>query len=415
MIFCLSGIPALHAQGFQEKHSNTGSFEKHRQDRVTVFLDCNSCDNSFIRQQVKFIDHVRDPELAQVHLFITAQRTGSGGRVFTLSFIGKEEFGDINNNLTYTSIPTNTRDEEREGLLSMIQLGLVSYIAHTSVAEGITVDIPLKVTSEAPDTEDAWNNWIFEMYGGANLQKESSKGSLNVRYGFLADYVTQEWRVRLRPFFNYNQQDYIRDEEEVRSIMRRNGFRGRFIRSINDHWSMGIFTDLDANSYQNIDIGYRIAPALEYSLLPYRLALRKEYTVAYSLGYMYRDYLEETIYGQVEEALFNHSLKLAVRVLQPWGAIRAGLEGSHFLHDPAKNRVSLDTNFSVRVFKGLSVDFSTEYDYVQDQLALPRGDASLEEILLGQRQLATAYGLSVSFGLSYRFGSIYNSVINTRL
>lgn len=197
--------------------------------------------------------------------------------------------------------------------------------------------------------------------------------------------------------------------------MNRDGFNGRAIRSISDHWSLGVFTNVISNSYENIDIGYRVAPAIEYSLLPYRLALRKEYTVAYSIGYYYRNYLEETIYGRMEESLFNQSLKFEVRVLQPWGAVRAGLEGSHFLHDLSKNRISFDSNVSVRIFKGLSVDFSADYDYVQDQLSLPRGDASLEEVLLGQRQLATAYGISVSVGVSYRFGSMYNNVVNTRL
>lgn len=85
------------------------------------------------------------------------------------------------------------------------------------------------------------------------------------------------------------------------------------------------------------------------------------------------------------------------------------------MHDLNKNRISIDSRLSIRVFKGLSVNFSSNYDYVQDQLSLPKGDASLEEVLLGKRQLATTYGISVSAGISYSFGSIYNNVVNTRL
>ncbi|MFO7719629.1 MAG: hypothetical protein R6W85_04220, partial [Gillisia sp.] len=55
------------------------------------------------------------------------------------------------------------------------------------------------------------------------------------------------------------------------------------------------------------------------------------------------------------------------------------------------------------------------YDYVQDQLSLPKGDASLEDLLLQLRQLATTYGISLSLGLSYSFGSVFNNVVNTRL
>ncbi len=399
----------------QSQDTIASPVEAQLQDRLSVFLDCNACDNSYLRQEIDFVNHVRDPQLAQVHLFITSQRAASGGRVFTLSFIGKDEFSEVNNTLTYTSVPSNTRDEEREGLGTMIELGLVSYLAHTSLAEEIIVDIPGDFAGTSAARVDPWNNWVFELYGGANFYKESSKGSLDLRYGASADYVTPEWRIRLRPYFNYNRDDYIRDEEEVRSVRHRNGFQGRVVRSISDHWSVGVFPSLTINTYENIDLGYRIAPAIEYSLLPYKLALRKEYTIAYSIGYVYRDYLEETIYGRTEETLYNHSLNLGVRVLQPWGTVWGGVEGSHYLHDLSKNRLSLDTNVSVRIFKGFSVDFSADYDYVQDQLSLPRGDASLEEVLLGQRQLATTYGVSVAVGLSYRFGSIYNNIVNTRL
>jgi hypothetical protein len=419
----ISFVPAFFALCFflsvpvhsQDRDTISSPYENNQQDRISVYLDCRACDNSYIRQEVDFVSHVRDPQLAQVHLFITAQQAASGGRVFTLSFIGKERFAEINNNLTYTSVPTNTRDEERQGLRTMIELGLVSYLAHTAIAEGISLNIPGEFSNDVQTNEDPWNNWVFQIYGGANFYEESRKGSLDLRYGAYADYVTPDWRVRLRPYFNYNRDDYVRDEEKVRSVRHRNGFEGRAVRSISDHWSVGVFPYISSNTYQNIDLGYRIAPAIEYSLLPYRLALRKEYTVAYSVGYLYRDYLEETIYGKNEENLYNQSLKFEVRVLQPWGTVRGGLEGSHYLHDMSKNRVSLDTNVSVRIFKGFSVDFSADYDYVQDQLSLPRGDASLEEVLLGQRQLATSYGASLAVGLSYRFGSIYNNVVNTRL
>lgn len=62
------------------------------QEIITVFLDCEVCDNNFIRQQINFVNYVRDPTLGQLHLFITSQGTAGGGRVFTLSFIGKQRF-----------------------------------------------------------------------------------------------------------------------------------------------------------------------------------------------------------------------------------------------------------------------------------------------------------------------------------
>jgi len=397
------------------KYNNiSDTSEVSKRDMVSVFLDCSACDNSYIRQQIYFVNYVRDVQLSQIHIFITKQYNASGGGTFTFSFIGKKDFDGINNNLTYTSIKNNTEDEVRKGLTKMILLGLVPYISQTSLADRITIAI-----SGQPDQQrhviDPWNNWIFEVYGGFNFAEETSKSSLDLRYGFSAEYVTKKWRIRMRPYFNYNQETFVKEGEDISSVLHRDGFKGKFIRSISDHWSVGSFTSIISNTYENIDFGYRIAPAIEYSLLPYKKALRNEYTIAYSIGYLRRRYLEETIYGKDKEILFDQSLKLEIRALQPWGSIRAGLKGSHFFHDLSKNRISFDSRLSIRIFRGLSVTFSSNYDYVQDQLSLPKGDASLEEILLGQRQLPTTYGISVSAGLSYSFGSIYNNVVNTRL
>lgn len=384
------------------------------QDLLSVYLDCSRCDNAFIRQELDYVNFARDPQLAEIHLFITDQATASGGRLYTLSYIGKNDFEGTENKLTYTSSQNNTQQEERNGLTAMIELGLIPYLSQTSLADYIQIEV-LNRPENTNKEKDPWNNWIFEVYGGMNFNEESSQSSLSIRYGLFANYVTENWRIRLRPFFNYNQRDYVRNNEKIRSVLNRDGFDGVVVRSISDHWSVGVFTDINVNTYENLKFGYRIAPAIEYSLLPYEMALRKEYTIAYNIGYLSRDYLEETIYNKTEEKLFNHSLDLGIRVLEPWGSVRGGISASQYLHDLEKYRLSLNGRLSWRIFKGFSVDLFTRYDYVQDQISLPKGDASLEDVLLSQRQLATTYGVSASIGLSYSFGSVFNNVVNTRL
>lgn len=383
-------------------------------EALAVFLDCKSCDITYIRREITFVNYARDPQLAQVHVFITEQRTGSGGKTFTISFIGKKEFEGINNSLKYTSLQTNTLDEERQGLTTMLKLGLVPYIAHTPLASQVSLTFK-EMQNEVTTPKGSWNHWIFEVYGGGNFDKEARKSAFNLRYGLYANRVTERWRIRTHPYFNYNRRLFNNNGQIISSILHRNGFNGSVVRSISNHWSAGFFTEIYSTTYSNIDLGMELAPALEYSLFPYSEATRKEITVAYTVGYLRRKYMQETIYSRFRESLMNQAIEISVRIRQPWGSITAELEGSHFFHDLSKNRIEFNSYVSLRILKGLSLSLAANFDVVRDQLALPKGEASLEDILLQQRQLATTYNIYLSVGLSYTFGSIYNNVVNTRL
>lgn len=68
----------------------------------------------------------------------------------------------------------------------------------------------------------------------------------------------------------------------------------------------------------------------------------------------------------------------------------------------------------VRLFRGLSLVLLGGVELVRDQVFLPRRNASTEEILLQQRELATSYRYFTSVGLSYTFGSPFAMVVNSR-
>ena len=55
-----------------------------------------------------------------------------------------------------------------------------------------------------------------------------------------------------------------------------------------------------------------------------------------------------------------------------------------------------------------------EYQVVHDQMYLPKGNASLEDVLLRRRKMATDYEIRIEFGIQFTFGSIYNNVVNER-
>jgi hypothetical protein len=102
-------------------------------------------------------------------------------------------------------------------------------------------------------------------------------------------------------------------------------------------------------------------------------------------------------------------------LIQPWGDLEASLEGKNYLHDFNRYGLSLRMELGIRIFKGLSVFMETETQVIHDQLYLPKGNSSIEDILIQRRKQATAYEFKGELGFRYTFGSIYNNVVNLRL
>ena len=156
-------------------------------------------------------------------------------------------------------------------------------------------------------------------------------------------------------------------------------------------------------------------PAIEYSFFPYYEFVRREMVINYRIGYGYRNYIEETIYNKFEENVYLHQLAFETKFRQPWGEIYINLRGKAFLQDPSKNSFSLDSWFSIRIFEGLAVRFGGEIEIIRDQLSLPKGNASIEDLLLQQQEIATDFRSEFRIAIGYTFGSAFNNYLNSRL
>jgi len=416
--FTVGGVaanPSQYANTAPRTSSQIDSFRPDPDQAISVYLDCRRCDSSYIREEIEFVNYVRDRFQAQVHIFVTDQGTGSGGRKYTVSFIGQGSHSEIEHTLTFTSLDTDTRDEVRKGLVEVLKVGLVPFVIETSIANQLVISYENEQDRTIQAQDDPWNNWVFEVYAGGYVEKESQQERLDIRYGFYATRVTEVWRIQARPYFNYNTRMFDSGDARIKTIMHRNGFDGYIIRGLTNHWSIGMFGNLISTTFDNLDLRIRFSPAVEYSLFPYSMATRKEITFKYRFNVGYYNYIEETIFGKEKENLLRQSIEGNVRIQQPWGSIFAGIEGSHYLHDFSKNRLEFYSNLSFRLVRGLSLNLSGNLEIIHDQLSLPRGDASLEEVLLRQRRLSTTFEVSGRVGFSYKFGSIYNNVVNTRL
>ncbi|MGB9893576.1 MAG: hypothetical protein ACPLRA_04120, partial [Candidatus Saccharicenans sp.] len=93
-----------------------------------VFIDCHQCDLNYIRSEITFVSFVRERTEADIHILITIQSTAEGGREYTLNFIGRNNFYDLNNTLKYTSSRMDSADAERKGLVRVLKVGLVPFL-----------------------------------------------------------------------------------------------------------------------------------------------------------------------------------------------------------------------------------------------------------------------------------------------
>lgn len=389
------------------------------EDQINVFLDCPGCDLNYVKNEIKFVNYANDPLRAQVHILVSSQSTGGSGAVHQLEFLGKEGFDDDKFTLKFQAEPTMTDLEKQQGLVRTLKLGLVPFVAQTALASNF--DLAVKNQAKPKETipvgkgKKLMDSWLFEAYSNLNWDKESLRSTFDLRYGLYAEHLTPEWRIRIEPNFYFQERVVRTDEEEIRSYRRQNGYNGKVVKSLGEHWSLGVFNNIYSNTYNNVKLGMWLAPAIEYSILPYSEVVTREFTVAYHVGRLYNRYFEETIFLKMEDKVFSHVMDVNLRLRRDWGDVTMFMQGSCFLNDWSRNHLSINGRVGVRVFKGMTFNMGGTFRIVNDQITLPRGNTTLEDILLGQKQLATAYNSNVNFGVRYTFGALYNNIVNTRL
>jgi hypothetical protein len=315
-----------------------------------------------------------------------------------------------------TETPTATDDDRRRGLAAKIRLGLMPFVARTPAADQLQISYEADTTDtrRAP-ADDPWNQWVFEVGASGDLGLEEAEQEYEVEGNLEAERVTEAWKIGFDFESEYELDVFERNGEEIRSVSHDTDFDADVVKSLGAHWGAGLSGTAFARTFTNTDLATRLEPAIEYNVFPYAVSDQKELTVTYRVGPEYRDYDEITIFGKRDQLAVQQSLRIALDLDQPWGSVFASLRGGHYFFDLSRNRAQFFTGLSVQLVEGLSVYGRFNVELIQDQLYLPAGDASLEEILLRRQEQATDYELDASIGISYTFGSIYNNVVNTRL
>ena len=383
-------------------------------DKIKVFLSCN-CDDSYIKQNTLLLDYVRDRTLSDIEVFVFDISNASGGRNFTFEYKGKNDFQNKENKISTNITQNLTFNEAREVLLKIYKMGMVHFLQNTVFQNRVDVSYNDQMDIPQEMSFDQWKNWVFEISGSFNFENEESINEEEYNVGFDIDRVTEMWRVR--SYFRQRRavKFYSGDEENYTSERNSTYFSGSLVKSISNHFSTGIFGSYQKDTFRNYKSFFNFSPALEYNFIPYNEVLTREITLAYKLGYNFYEYLEETLYGFLDQKMFNQSLTLNLRFREKWGSIYSYMVASQFLDQPDQNRLTLNNNINLRIVRGLSLRISGSFQLIRDQINLPKGEASIEDLLLRQRQISTNYQNRISMGLSYTFGSIFNNIVNTRL
>jgi hypothetical protein len=383
-----------------------------RRDALKLFLDCSSCDEDYIRREIPFINYVRDRKEAQVHLMVTSERTGSGGREYTFHFLGQNEFEGQNDTLKYVSYTDDTEEIRREGQTDLMKLGLIRYVAKTPLAK--RVNIQFAQPEEEELVEDKWRSWVFKNGLSGSFDGESSYSYQYISGSLSVSKVTPEWKMNFNMYYNVITNKFEIDDETLISTRRSKSFSSTIVKSLGEHWSIGGRYQLSSNTYSNYKLRFYLAPGIEYDIYPYSESTRKQLRILYSVGYAFHNYQDSTIYDKTKENLVGHNLEVAFEVTQKWGSVEGYLEWNNYFHDWSKNNLSLNTYLNMRIVKGLSFSVGGGASIVHDQLSLVKGGATTEEILLRRKQIETQYYLFTYLGITYTFGSIYSNVVNPR-
>ncbi len=405
MIF---SVPAVNIYA----QDNGNGLDQLRDYAPLVFLDCRGCDRDYFREELTYVNWVRDRQGADIHVLVTDQTTGSGGREYTFAFIGLEAFEGIDNTLVYASGPNDTSDEIRRGQIEVMERGLFPYILKTPIAEYFNLSFRQKLRPTA--VSDPWNFWVFSISGDGSVGGEVSRKSRSLDVNLSANRITEDLKIRIGLSGEFDERIYDYEDEYIESIQEEKDLAAMVVKSLGEHWSAGGWFEVESATYNNLNVRFTLAPAIEYNFFPYSESTRRQLRALYKIGLNRVKYIEETIYEKTEESLYNQSLTVTFEMREPWGSASTSLEGSHYFHDPKLYRVVFRGYLSFRVFKGLSVDLSGRYERIHDQLNLRKGEASLDEVLLRRKELATDFEYSLSVGLSYTFGSVFSNVVNPR-
>lgn len=379
---------------------------------VRVYLDGLSASSDYVKTNITFVNYVRDPMQAQVHVLGTSQSTAQGGYCYTVVLMGRESFCGMNDTLTYVSRRTDTEEMTRDGVVRTLKMGLMRYVARSPLAPGISISYAGAAKPSA--VTDPWDYWYFSLGGDMYMSGTEKQGAGNLSGGATAQRVTSALKLYFHLSTSYSESKTELATRTLRVIRRTNTLDAKAVKSLSKRWSAGLFGEIFTSSYTTKKSYYTVAPAIEFDVFPYSESTHRMFTLSYCIKLTDVRYHEKTIYNKTEETLLHHALAVDIAVRERWGSIGGSVDGTQYFHDPSIYRLSAMASLGVRLFEGFGLSISGGYSRIHDEIDQPKRNLTDDEVLLNLRNLASTYSFNFSIGFSYSFGSRYSNVVNPR-
>lgn len=401
--------------------SLTLSGQNIRAGAPNFYIDCQSyCDIQFLKNEMTYVNFVRDRAAADIYCMLTAIETGNGGRRFTLLAYGQKQFEHQSDSLEFTTAPAVSEDVIRQALKTNLEKILVPYLLRTPMAEWI------KFTYEKPEKKDStvavrdpWNFWTFSV--GVNLfaNGDANYGNFSYSGNMAANRVTNARKTRFSFFANENRDKYVFEDSDGSETVTRTVTRSVYasfseVYSLNNHLSAGFFTNYNASIYSNFKTKLGINAAVEYNFFPYKNAANRRFTANYFLGPEHRIYVDTTVYDHTKETLLHHNAGISYYEVKKWGTINASAYYGSFLHNSKLNNFSFNSFIDLNLFKGFTLGFGGFFGINHDQINLRKSGATRDETLLRIKELESGYNFFFSTRVNYTFGSNNSNVVNPR-
>jgi hypothetical protein len=393
----------------------TGSI--YAQERPKIFLDCRTyCDFTYIKSEIGFVDYMLNRQSAELYILLIDQNTGSGGEEYIMTIENKKSKTEPYE-LKFFIEANAVEADVRAAIVKNLKQALLKYMVDENLTSNISYTVnSLDSTGKEELFIDQWNAWVFSLGVNGNLNKESQFNSLSLRFNVNASRTTE--KNKFYSWISYSRNESSFDigagEEPITNLQ--TSFFGNmlYVYSLDDHWSVGSILRYSRSIFENYDHSFTASPAVEYNIFPYAESANHNFTFRYEIGARYNDYIDTTSYFKTTELLLRHRLAIDYRIVKPWGDISLNAGVSQFLTLPDRYNVNINPRVDVNIFKGLNVFAGVFYSITKDRINIPKGDLSVEEILLQNKLRDSNFSLYMFFGFNYRFGSASNNVVNTR-